>query len=134
MGLGKGAGEAEAYYENEQSGDATYYGVQNVGNCAIVPRPRFFFSFFFSLRPCLTTPPSWFSSLSFGVALNNVQYISGDESQGCGLCVRGTYSSGGSGADPPPASFTALVTDRCPEVKKRGGREGKGKGERENWD
>ena len=41
--------------------------------------------------------------------------------------MRGTYNAadGGSGATPPPASFTALVIDRCPEVKKRGGREEK---------
>lgn len=85
-------------YNQEQIGDSTYYGESDAGNCQISP-----------------TLPEWGNKLTFQTALNNTQYISNDQSSGCGICVEGHYLGTGSGATPPPDTFTALVVDRCPE-------------------
>jgi hypothetical protein len=92
-------------YTNPSTGDLTYYGtLSGIGNCAI---------------PAPTSPPtwpSWTSQLSFAVAMNAQQYALADQCQACGICIRGTYLGTGSGANPPPATFTALVADQCPGV------------------
>ncbi len=85
-------------YNQEQSGDSTYYAESDAGNCRVSP-----------------TLGQWANDLTFQTALNNTQYISNDQSAGCGICIQGHYLGTGSGATPPPKTFTALVVDRCPE-------------------
>lgn len=85
-------------YQNQQVGEATYFQESLLGNCTISP-----------------TLPAWGDNLTFHVALSAPQYASGDQSGGCGVCLQATYLGTGSGATPPPNSFTALVVDQCPE-------------------
>jgi expansin len=95
-GVCRAQSDAEEMYENDQTGEATYYGHTNAGNCGITPRP------------------SWASSLTYLVALNQNQYVSDYQSGGCGICLEGRYLGTGAGSNPPADTFTALVVDRCP--------------------
>jgi hypothetical protein len=93
------AGSILSLYSQSWSGDLTYYGpLSGLGNCALLPLP------------------AWTSQVTWGVAMNAQQYASNDQCQACGVCLRGTYLGTGAGANPPPATFTGVVVDQCPEV------------------
>lgn len=75
------------------SGDGTYYGWTNAGNCAIRQVPKVYANL-----------PA--------VAINNDQYMG---SSACGACVQYIGSGKGSGANPIVGTHIAYVHDRCPE-------------------
>ena len=88
---------ALSLYQNQQTGDATYFTESLAGRCTISP-----------------TLPSWGDQLTYHVALSSIQYNSGHASAGCGTCLEGTYLGTGAGSTPPSKHFTALVVDECP--------------------
>lgn len=88
---------AISLYENQHTGDATYFIESLSGNCTVSP-----------------TLPLWGNQLTYHVALSSLQYSSGDQSAGCGVCLAANYLGTGSGDTPPPDNFTALVVDQCP--------------------
>lgn len=88
------AGLTSADYGPTFSGDGTYYGESEGGNCALRP-PR----------------PGMYAGM-VPVAINDAQYGNSDA---CGACLEVTGSGEGSGADPITGTFQAYVSDRCPE-------------------
>lgn len=77
------------------SGDGTYYGATEGGNCAMrQPRP----AFYQGMVP---------------VAINDAQY---EGSLTCGTCLQVTGSGRGSGGNPIKGTFKAYIMDRfvCP--------------------
>jgi len=92
-------GQLQSAFTTTQSGYGTYYGGTTGGNCGYG-----------------TLIPSWASSLTL-VAMNQIQYTGNYQSEGCGMCVSMNGTGSGSGAT-PVSTFTAYVTDRCPECGK----------------
>lgn len=80
-------------YDEQFSGDATYYGVtpDGDGNCAIQ-----------------SPLPEMYDGM-IPVALNDEQYA---DSYMCGACIEGEGSGEGEGGDPVEGAFKAYVTDR----------------------
>lgn len=75
------------------SGDGTYYGWTNGGNCA------------------MRSLPSVYANMQ-AVAINADQYAG---SKSCGACVRFTGNGVGAGANPIVGTHIAYVHDQCPE-------------------
>lgn len=85
---------SSAEYGPTFTGDGTYFGATEAGNCALrQPRP----SMYADMVP---------------VAINDAQY---DDSKSCGACLNVTGSGHGSGSNPIVGNFIAYVMDRCPE-------------------
>lgn len=81
-------------YGKTFSGDGTYYGGTDNGNCAI-------------RRPI----PGMYAGM-IGVAINNAQYGLSDA---CGACVEIRGNGQGAGANPIIGPIRGYVMDRCPE-------------------
>lgn len=75
------------------TGDGTYYGYTDAGNCAYRQRPKIYADL-------------------LGVAINEAQYA---KSLSCGACVKFTGKGKGAGANPIRGTQIGIITDRCPE-------------------
>eukprot|EP01126_Amoeba_proteus_P019364 TRINITY_DN1997_c0_g1_i30.p1 TRINITY_DN1997_c0_g1~~TRINITY_DN1997_c0_g1_i30.p1 ORF type:complete len:283 (+),score=57.59 TRINITY_DN1997_c0_g1_i30:51-899(+) len=78
-----------------QTGEGTYYGGTNNGHCSISPLP------------------TWTSNM-VKVAMNSINYASGQASIACGMCVQIQGTGTGSGANPITGPYLAYVYDECP--------------------
>ncbi|XP_059142651.1 expansin-YoaJ-like [Physella acuta] len=86
-------------FNNDFSGDGTYYGEGTGGTC----------QYSTPLPPAATDP-----KIGALVALNRPQFL---DSLTCGMCLRVTGSGNGLGNSPITGSFIVFVKDLCPECK-----------------